>query len=73
MLLVSIVTRNVANGIGAGTNLRSDIDLPAGKLGIGVLEYVLYVTGCDVVGVVDENPYESDANDDGVVDINGRL
>lgn len=72
MLLVSIVTRNVAIGR-ATASLRSEIDLAACKLGTGVVTCDTVVIGWDA-GVVDENTYESDEYDDaGVVDVNGRL
>lgn len=73
MLLVSIVTRNVANGM-ATFNLRSCIALPACKLGTGVVTCETVVIGCDVDVVVDVYTYESDEyDDDGVVDVSGRL
>lgn len=53
-------------------SFRSDIDLAACKLGMGVEICDTVVIGCDA-GVVDEYINESGEYDVGVVDVNGRL
>lgn len=73
------MTRSTAAGTDGA--LKSEIDLPFSKIGIGVVVYVIVVTGRAVVGDDDDNEND-DADDDGiivgingdgVVDVNGRL